>query len=84
VEQQQQVLDLIQRVKQDGIAVIFVSHQMPDVLAVCDRVVVLRLGALASTLAGGELNAENLVGYITGAKTGNGAPDPAATDAEVS
>ena len=51
VEQQQQVLDLVRRVKQDGIAVIFVSHQMPDVLAVCDRVVVLRLGALASTLA---------------------------------
>jgi ABC-type sugar transport system ATPase subunit len=51
------------------------------VLAVCDRVVVLRLGALASTLAGGELNAENLVGYITGAKTGNGRP--AGPDAEV-
>jgi len=84
VEQQQQVLDLIRRVKQDGIAVIFVSHQMPDVLAVCDRVMVLRLGALAATLAGGELNAENLVGYITGARTGNGAPDPAGSDAEVS
>ena len=87
VEQQQQVLDLIQRVKQDGIAVIFVSHQMPDVLAVCDRVVVLRLGALAATLAGRELNAENLVGYITGAKTGTGGPDPTGSDsagAEVS
>ncbi len=85
VEQQQQVLDLVRRVKQDGIAVIFVSHQMPDVLAVCDRVVVLRLGSLASTLAGDELSAENLVGYITGAKTGNGAaaPDQAGTDAEV-
>jgi simple sugar transport system ATP-binding protein len=78
------VLDLIRRVKQDGIAVIFVSHQMPDVLAVCDRVMVLRLGALAATLARGELNAENLVGYITGAKTGDGAPDPAGSDAEVS
>jgi simple sugar transport system ATP-binding protein len=74
VEQQQQVLDLIRRVRHDGIAVIFVSHQMPDVLAVCDRVVVLRLGSLASVLAGDELSAENLVGYITGAKTGNGGP----------
>ena len=45
VEQQQQVLDLIRRVRDEGIAVILISHQMPDVLAVCDRVVVLRLGA---------------------------------------
>jgi simple sugar transport system ATP-binding protein len=44
VEQHQQVLDLIRRVSGEGIAVILISHQMPDVLAVCDRVVVLRLG----------------------------------------
>jgi simple sugar transport system ATP-binding protein len=81
VEQQQQVLQLVRRVRDDGIAVIFVSHQMPDVLAVCDRVVVLRLGALAATLTSGELNAENLVGYSTGARTGNGGPDPAGSDA---
>ena len=44
VEQQQQVLDLIRRVRGEGIAVILISHQMPDVLAVCDRVVVLGSG----------------------------------------
>jgi simple sugar transport system ATP-binding protein len=69
VEQQQQVLDLIRRVRDDGIAVLFISHQMPDVLAVCDRAVVLRLGCVASTLGAGQLTADNLVGYITGAKT---------------
>jgi simple sugar transport system ATP-binding protein len=70
VEQQQQVLDLIQRVSGEGIAVILISHQMPDVLAVCDRVVVLRLGQVAATLTGEQLTSENLVGYITGAKIG--------------
>ena len=45
VEQQQQVLDLIRRVRDEGIAVLLVSHQMPDVLAVCDRAVALRLGS---------------------------------------
>jgi simple sugar transport system ATP-binding protein len=70
VEQQQQVLDLIGRVSGEGIAVILISHQMPDVLAVCDRVVVLRLGQVAATLADGQLTSENLVGYITGAKIG--------------
>jgi ABC-type sugar transport system ATPase subunit len=44
---------------------------MPDVLAVCDRVVVLRLGQIAATLTGDKLTSENLVGYITGAKTGS-------------
>jgi ABC-type sugar transport system ATPase subunit len=71
VEQQQQVLDLIRRVREEGIAVILISHQMPDVLAVCDRVVVLRLGQIAATLTGDKLTSENLVGYITGAKTGS-------------
>jgi len=70
VEQQQQVLQLVHRVRDDGIAVIFVSHQMPDVLAVCQRVTVLRLGELAATLDKDQLTSENLVGYITGAKTG--------------
>jgi simple sugar transport system ATP-binding protein len=80
VEQQQQVLQLVRRVRDDGIAVIFVSHQMPDVLAVCDRVTVLRLGELAATLGRDQLTAENLVGYITGAKTGAAAAGGGAGD----
>jgi simple sugar transport system ATP-binding protein len=70
VEQQEHVLELIRRVRGAGIAVLLFSHQMPDILAVCDRAVVLRLGEVAATLSAGELTAENLVGYITGAKTG--------------
>jgi simple sugar transport system ATP-binding protein len=79
VEQHEQVLDLIRTVRDDGMAVLFVSHQMPDVLAVCDRAVVLRLGTLATTLAADELNAENLVGYITGARSAGPAPDDRAS-----
>ena len=79
VEQHEQVLDLIRTVRDDGMAVLFVSHQMPDVLAVCDRAVVLRLGTLATTLAADELNAENLVSYITGARSADPAPDDRAS-----
>jgi len=68
VEQQANVLELIRRVKAEGIAVIFISHQMQGVMAVCDRVVVLRLGKVVATLGADELTSENLVGYITGAK----------------
>src|SRR6202034_4577786 len=67
VEQQQQVLDLIRRVSAEGIAVILISHQMPDVLRGCDRAVVLRLGGVAATLTGTELTSENMIGYMTGA-----------------
>jgi simple sugar transport system ATP-binding protein len=69
VEQQRQVLDLIRRVRDEGIAVLLISHQMPDVLAVCDRAVVLRLGLVAATLTGADLTSENLVGFITGARS---------------
>ncbi|WP_082058586.1 ATP-binding cassette domain-containing protein [Acidithrix ferrooxidans] len=71
VEQQAQVLELIRRVRDQGIAVIFISHQMQDVMDVCDRVVVLRLGRVATTLGSSELTSENLIGYITGAKIGD-------------
>jgi simple sugar transport system ATP-binding protein len=77
VEQQRHVLDLIRRVRDEGMAVLLISHQMPDVLAVCDRAVVLRLGSVAATLSGGGLTGENLVGYITGARS---ADDEAAGD----
>ena len=39
-----EVLDLIRRLRDQGVAVMLISHRMPDVFAVCDRVVVLRRG----------------------------------------
>jgi ABC-type sugar transport system ATPase subunit len=68
VEQQAVVLDLITRIRDQGVAIILVSHQMPDVMKVCDRVTVLRLGEVVTTLQRDELTAESLVGYITGAQ----------------
>jgi len=70
VEQQAQVLDLIRRVRDEGVAVILVSHQMRDVLAVCDRVSVLRLGGVVTSQHVSDLSVEELIAYITGAKTG--------------
>lgn len=68
VEQQREVLDLIARIADQGVAVILVSHQMPDIMKVCDRVTVLRLGeVVASAVPRSELTEQSLVGYITGA-----------------
>ena len=44
VRQVAEVLDLIRRLKDSGMAIILISHRIPDVFAVCDRVVVMRRG----------------------------------------
>ena len=69
VEQQREVLDLIRRVRDLGVGVLLVSHQMLDVLAVCDRITVLRLGSVVASVDRAGLSVEDLIGYITGAKS---------------
>jgi D-xylose transport system ATP-binding protein len=67
VEQTAQVLDLIERLRERGLAVIVISHNMADVLAVADRVVVLRLGRNGGDFTVGEVSQEEIVAAITGA-----------------
>ena len=67
VAQTAQVLDLIERLKERGHAVILISHNLADVLAVCDRIVVLRLGRNGGEFKVGEATQEEIVAAITGA-----------------
>jgi D-xylose transport system ATP-binding protein len=66
VAQTAEVLDLIERVRDRGLGVIMISHNMEDVRAVADRVVVLRLGRNNGTFSPDASN-EELVSAITGA-----------------
>jgi D-xylose transport system ATP-binding protein len=68
VAQTRQVLDLILRLKERGLAVIVITHNMVDVFEVCDRAVVLRLGRRVATLDIKESTPEDVVGAITGAR----------------
>jgi simple sugar transport system ATP-binding protein len=52
---------------------VLISHNMPEVLAVSDRVEVLRLGRRVATYTTAETSVEELVGAMTGALAGNGA-----------
>ena len=61
-----EVLNLIERLKARGHGVIMISHNMEDVRAVADRIVVLRLGRNNGVFTPDSSNAE-LVGAITGA-----------------
>jgi simple sugar transport system ATP-binding protein len=67
VVQTKNVLESVKRVRDKGIAVVFISHSMPEVLKVCDRIQVLRLGKRVATYPGHGTTVETLVGAMTGA-----------------
>jgi D-xylose transport system ATP-binding protein len=68
VAQTRQVLNLIQRLKQQGLAVVVISHNLHDVFEVCDRVVVMRLGQRGATFDIRNSTSEQIVAAITGAE----------------
>ncbi|NYD40778.1 ATP-binding cassette domain-containing protein [Nocardioides panaciterrulae] len=67
VAQTAEVLNLVERLRETGLGVILVSHNMADVQAVADRIVVLRLGRNAAEFKVEEATTEELVAAITGA-----------------
>lgn len=67
VAQTAEVLNLIDRLRERGHAVVMISHNMVDVLAVADRIVVLRLGQNNGDFDAGTVSNEDLVAAITGA-----------------
>jgi len=67
VVQTGRVLDVIRRIRDRGVAVVLVSHNMPEVLGVADRVEVLRLGRRVATFRAADSTVETLVGAMTGA-----------------
>lgn len=69
VEESQKVLDLIREIKKQGLSVILISHTLPHVMEVCDRIVILRLGKSIVNLKTEETNLDEVVQWITGSKT---------------
>lgn len=67
VVQTKNVLETIKRVRDKGISVVFISHSMPAVLEVADRIQVLRLGHRVITYPAQGTTVEELVGAMTGA-----------------
>jgi len=67
VEQTAQVLDLVERLRDRGLGVILISHNMADVMAVADTVAVLRLGRNNGVFDKRYTNQEEIISAITGA-----------------
>ena len=67
VRQVAEVLDLIKRLKDNNIAVLLISHRMPDIFEVCDKLVVLRRGERVCNKNINDSSTEEATGLITGA-----------------
>jgi simple sugar transport system ATP-binding protein len=67
VREVEHVLDLIRALKRDGISVILISHRLTDVFSVCDRIVVLRQGAVIADDATSATSMNAVVAHIVGA-----------------
>ena len=72
VAQTEQVLHLVRRLADSGVAVIIISHNLADVFAVADYISVLYLGQMVADLETKNTNNDDVVGYITGSKTYEG------------
>ncbi len=70
VEQTRQVKDLILRLKERGLGVVVISHNLADVFDVSDRIIVLRLGRRVATFDTRATDPEHVVAAITGAEFG--------------
>jgi D-xylose transport system ATP-binding protein len=68
VAQTEQVLNLVRRLADSGVAVIIISHNLQDVFKVCDDIAVLYLGRMVAQIEASDTNQADVVGYITGTK----------------
>lgn len=72
VAQTEQVLDLVSRLAEQGVAVIIISHNLADVFEVADFISVLYLGQMVASVKAADTNRDDIVGYITGSKSYTG------------
>ena len=72
VAQTQQVLDLVLRLRERGLGVIYISHNITNIFHVADRIVVLRLGRRVATFNTRDTTHDEIVGAITGSKAALG------------
>jgi len=68
VAQTEQVLSLVRRLADSGVAVLIISHNLADVFKVADFINVLYLGSMVAQLKTSETHYRDVVGYITGVR----------------
>jgi ribose transport system ATP-binding protein len=66
IAETEKLLDVMRRLRNEGISIFFISHRLNEIVAVCDRVVVLRDGKLAGGLGKGEITHDAMVKLMVG------------------
>jgi D-xylose transport system ATP-binding protein len=69
VAQTEQVLALVKRLREQGLGVVVITHNIQEVFEVADRIIVLRLGRRVATFQHADATPEDVVGAITGARS---------------
>ena len=70
MRQSARVLDIIRHIRERGLGVILISHNMPQVFEIADKVVVLRQGRVALDRSIGDSNPDEVVAAMLGAEVG--------------
>jgi ABC-type sugar transport system ATPase subunit len=70
IEQQEKVGELVGSVAAHGVAILFITHNLPQVHRLCDRIVVLFHGRVVANLRSADVSVEEIVSWITGAALG--------------
>jgi len=83
VAQTEQVLDLVRRLAEQGVAVILVSHNMNDVMKVADSIAVLYLGRMAAQVRRQDVTQTQVVELITAGRSGDLGLSPAESSGAV-
>mgnify|MGYP002336125969 CR=1 FL=1 len=69
VPEQRKVLDLIRKLRESGVPVILISHTLPDVFAVTDRIVVMHRGHKVAEKQTAQTDSQTVVEYMVGARS---------------
>jgi len=62
------VLALVRRLREHGLGVVVISHNLHEVFTIAERIIVLRLGRRVATFQRGSVSPEDVVAAITGAR----------------
>ncbi|CAN5563226.1 ATP-binding cassette domain-containing protein [soil metagenome] len=68
VRQSRQVHDVIRRVRDQGVTVVLISHNIADVMALTDRIIAMRLGRVEATFDTARTSGDEVVAALTGAR----------------
>jgi rhamnose transport system ATP-binding protein len=77
-EEAGRVLDVVRQLSHEGCAVVYVSHRIDEVLAIADRITVLRDGEVVATLAASETDRSEIVRLMVGRAVGDAYPERSA------